>query len=57
MLISALQRTSKYKSNLILNFFDKISNFWFPCCSTREREDLSVDIFITNVGQIWTKLR
>ena len=28
-------------------------NFWFPCCSTRE--DLSIDVSITNVGLISTK--
>ena len=27
----------------------------FPCCSTRE--DLSIDVSITNVGLILTKLR
>ena len=27
----------------------------FPCCSTRE--DLSIDVSITNVGQILTKQR
>ena len=31
----------------------KKSNFWFPCCSTRE--DLSVDVSITNAGLILTK--
>ena len=49
MLISALQ----HKSNSISNFLEKKSNFWFPCCSTRE--DLSVDISITNVGLVLTK--
>ena len=34
-------------------FLKKKSNFWFPCCSTRE--DLSVDVSITYVGLIWTK--
>ena len=29
--------------------------FWFLCCSTRE--DLSIDVSITNVGLILTKLR
>ena len=32
----------------------KKKNFWFPWCSTRE--DLSVDVSITNVGLILTKL-
>ena len=31
----------------------KKSNFWFPCCSTRE--DLSVDVSISYVGLILTK--
>ena len=54
-MISALQHKSKYKSNSISNFFEKKKNqiFWFPCCSTRE--DLSVDVSITNVGLILTK--
>ena len=56
MLISALQHKSKYKSNSISNFFEKKNQiFWFPCCSTRE--DLSIDVSITNVGLILTKLR
>ena len=56
MLISALQHKSKYKSNSISNFFEKKNQiFWFPCCSTRE--DLSIDVSITNVGLISTKLR
>ena len=53
-MISALQHKSKYKSNLISNFFEKKNLiFWFPCCSTRE--NLSVDISITYVGLILTK--
>ena len=36
-------------------FWKKNQIFWFPCCSTRE--DLSVDVSITNVGLILTKLR
>ena len=53
-MISALQHKSKYKSNSILNFLEKKNQiFWFPCCSTRE--DLSIDISITNVGLILTK--
>ena len=54
-MISALQHKSKYKSNSISNFFEKKNHiFWFPCCSTRE--DLSVDVSITYVGLILTKL-
>ena len=54
-MISALQHKSKYKSNSISNFFEKkIIFFWFPCCSTRE--DFSVDVSITYVGLILTKL-
>ena len=53
-MISALQHKSKYKSNSISNFLEKKNPiFWFPCCSTRE--DLSVDVSITNVGLILTK--
>ena len=53
-MISALQHKSKYKSNSISNFFEKKNQiFWFPCCSTRE--DLSIDVSITNVGLILTK--
>ena len=38
------------------NFFEKKKNqiFGFPCCSTRE--DLFIDVSITNVGLILTKL-
>ena len=56
-MISALQHKSKYQSNSISNFFEKKKNqiFWFPCCSTRE--DHSIDVSITNVGLISTKLR
>ena len=55
-MISALQHKSKYKSNSISNFFEKKNQiFWFPCCTTRE--DLSIDVSITNVGLILTKLR
>ena len=54
--ISAPQHKSKYKSNPISNFFEKKNQiFWFPWCSTRE--DLSIDVSITNVGLILTKLR
>ena len=54
-MISALQHKSKYKSNSISNFLKKKNqNFGFPWCSTRE--DLSIDVSITNVGLILTKL-
>ena len=36
-------------------FWKKIQIFWFPLCSTRE--NLSIDVSITNVGLILTKLR
>ena len=51
MLISALQHKSKYNFKL---FWEKNQIFGFPCCSTRE--DLSIDVSITNVGLILTKL-
>ena len=44
-------RQQKHKGK---HFLKKIF-FWFPCCSTRE--DLSIDVSITNVGLISTKLR
>ena len=41
--------------NLISNFFEKKFKFLeFPCCSTPE--DPSIDVSITNVGLILTKL-
>ena len=47
---------SKYKSNSISNFFEEKNQILgFPWCSTRE--DLSIDVSITNVGLILTKLR
>ena len=56
MLISDLQHKSKYKSNSISNFLKKKNQiFGFPWCSTRE--DLSIDVSITNVGLIMTNLR
>ena len=39
----------------ISNFLKNFHNFGFPWCSTRE--DLSIDVLITNVGLILTKLR
>ena len=39
----------------ISNFLKKIHISGFPCCSTRE--DHSIDVSITNVGLILTKLR
>ena len=36
-------------------FWKEIQIFGFPCCSTRE--NLSIDVSITNVGLILTKLR
>ena len=54
-MISALQHKSKYKSNSISNFFEKkIKFFGFHGVVL---EDLSIDVSITNVGLIWTKLR
>ena len=50
-MISALRHKSKYKSK----FDFKNHIFGFPCCSTRD--DLSIDVSITNVGLILTKLR
>ena len=54
-MISALQRKSKYKSNSISNFLKNFHTSGFPWCSTRE--DHSIDVSITNVGLILTKLR
>ena len=53
MLISALQHKSKFNFESFLK--EKNQNFGFSCCSTRE--DLSIDVSITNVGLILTKLR
>ena len=45
---------NSYKSNSISNFFEEKNQIsWFSWCSTRE--DLSVDVSITNVGLILTK--
>ena len=47
---------TKYKSKFNFKIFWKKNQiFMFPCCSTRE--DLSIDVSITNVGLILTKLR
>ena len=51
MVISALRRKSKFEFQ---TFFGKIQILGFPWCSTRE--DLSIDVSITNVGLILTKL-
>ena len=49
--ISALQHKSKFEFR---TFVKKIHIFGLPLCSTRE--DLSIDVSITNVGLILTKL-
>ena len=55
-MISALQHKSKYNSNSISNFFEEKNQILgFPWCSTREY--LSIDVSITDVGLILTKLR
>ena len=49
---------SGYGQNSILSISNFLKNFnisGIPCCSTRE--DLSIDVSITNVGLILTKLR
>ena len=51
MVISALRRKSKFEFR---TFLEKIQILGFPWCSTRE--GLSIDISITNVGLILTKL-
>ena len=51
-LFSTSQNTSRIQFRTLLK--KKIIFFWFPCCSTRE--DLSVDVSITYVGLILTKL-
>ena len=52
-LFSTSQNTSLIQFRTFLK--KKNQFFWFPCCSTRE--DLSIDVSITNVGLILTKLR
>ena len=49
MVISALQHKSKFEFRTLKNQI-----FGFPWCSTRK--DLSIDVSITNVGLILTKL-
>ena len=44
--------SAQVKFNFELSWKKK-SNFWFPCCSTRE--DLSVEVSITYLGLILTK--
>ena len=51
-MISALWQKSKFE---FLTILKKNQIFRFPCCSTRE--DHSIDVSITNVGLILTKLR
>ena len=51
-MISALQHKSKFEFR---TFWKKNQILGFSCCSTRE--DLSIDVSITNVGLILTKLR
>ena len=46
---------SGYGQNSISNFLKNFHISGFPCCSTRE--DHSIDVSITNVGLILTKLR
>ena len=50
--ISAFRQKSKFE---FWTFSKKNQIFLFPCCSTRK--DLSIDVSITNVGLILTKLR
>ena len=52
MVISALRRKSKFEFRFF--FGKKIQILGFPWCSTRE--DLAIDVPITNVGLILTKL-
>ena len=49
-LFSTSQNTSRIQFQ---TFLKKKKKIWFPCCSTRE--DLSIDVSITNVGLILTK--
>ena len=52
MVISALRRKSKFEFRTFWKKKNQILGF--PCCSTRE--DLSIDVSITNVGLTLTKL-
>ena len=54
-MISALQHKSKYKSNSISNFLEKKIKFFGFHVAVATREDLSIDVSITNVGLILTK--
>ena len=60
-MISALRHKSKFNFELKKKTFKIQFRFFlspifmFPCCSTLE--DLSIDVLITNVGLILTKLR
>ena len=51
-MISAFRHKSKFEFWTFLKKKNQI--FRFPCCSTRE--DLSIDVWITIVGLILTKL-
>ena len=53
-LSSSAQVKIQVKFNFEL-FWKKNQILWFPCCNTRE--DLSIDVSITYVGPILTKLR
>ena len=53
MVISALRRKSKFEFRTFLEKKNQILGFTW--CSTRE--DLSIDVSITNVGLTLTKLR
>ena len=52
-MISALQHKSKYKSNSILNFLEKNFKFFGSHVVVPTREDLSVDVSITNENWYW----
>ena len=52
-LFSTSQNTSRIQFRTFMKKRNQI--FWFSCCSTRE--DLSIDVSITNVELILTKLR
>ena len=58
LILTKLRWFQLFVKSQILNFklfWKKIQIFGFPWCSTRE--DLSIDVSITNVGLIVTKLR